>query len=270
MITTTPCSIVDFHHHVADMGHILGTGSSAEHAGDPRVAFMDAHGIDQAIILPSSVGVTAETAATLNDRARAYAQADPERFPAFLATCDPTDPGRSVEEIDRAVEAGARGVVWHHHFQGTVVDDPRMDPLIQRLGHHGIPALVHVLAESFLEAPWRLQALARRFPEVEFVALDGFSSGPQAQQVLTIARDCPNLSFDTGVSISVAHGFRRFVEEIGPHRLLLGTDYYSSPPLFSIPFPLYELLNLGLDDEALSMVLGGNARRLLGLPAGEG
>jgi hypothetical protein len=32
-----------------------------------------------------------------------------------------------------------------------------------------------------------------------------------------------------------------------------------------VPFPLYELLNLGLPEEHLELILRGNAQRLLGL-----
>ncbi|WP_196073192.1 amidohydrolase family protein [Nakamurella alba] len=270
MITTeAPCEVIDVHHHVAEIEGLVGARNTGTRAADPvdaRIAYLDAHGIAGAIISPSSVGVHSTTAPRLNDQAAAYRDLAPDRFLAALGTVDPLDVDAALTEIDRAVtELDVRGFTWHHHFQGTVINDPRMEPLFARLQEHRVPAFVHILAESFLEEPWRLQVLADKFPELDIVALDGFSSGPQAGQMPELARRCPNITFDTGVCISVAHGLDRFIDAVGPERLVFGSDFYSAPRMFALPFPLYELLNLGLDTDTLTKVLGGNIRTLLRL-----
>jgi predicted TIM-barrel fold metal-dependent hydrolase len=171
-----------------------------------------------------------------------------------------------VRELERSVlELGARGLVLHHHFQGTVVDDPRMGPIAEAARRLGVPVFVHVLATSLLESPYRLERLAHAHPDTTFVALDGFSSPAQAGEMAPMASRCPNVFFDTGVLTAVAHGLAAFIDEVGPGRLLFGTDFYSSPRLFHVPFPLYEVLNMGLSDDELGLVLGGNTRRLLGV-----
>jgi predicted TIM-barrel fold metal-dependent hydrolase len=266
IVTEAPCDVIDVHGHIASLAHVFGT-AQLEVGDDPtarRVEYLDRHAITAAVVMPSSVGITAHSMRRLNDEAASYRDLRPTRFPVSLATVDPSDTEAALAEIDRAVtELDARGFMWHHHFQGTLINDVRMEPLIDRLQHHGVPAFIHILAESFLESPWRLGSLAHNFPDVEFVALDGFSSGPQAGEMLDMAQRCPNVVFDTGVAISVAHGFDRFIRAVGPERLLFGADYYETPVLFAIPFPLYELLNLGLSDTELELVLGGNAKRLL-------
>lgn len=272
IVTDSPCEVIDVHHHIANIGALFGrkAGDRAENPSAARIAYLDEHGISGAVISPSSVGVTTASAPTLNDQAAAYRDLAPNRFVASLATCDPTDTDAALAEIDRAVTLlGARGITWHHHFQGTVVNDVRMDPLLESVQHHGVPAFIHIVAESFLEDPWRLQMLANKFPGIDFVALDGFSSAAQAGQMLELATMCPNITFDTGVSTSVGHGYDRFIEVVGPERLIFGSDFYEAPRLFAIPFPLYELLNLGLDRGDLALVLGGNVRRLLRIPAAD-
>ena len=139
--------------------------------------------------------------------------------------------------------------------------------LVERIGEHGLPAFVHIIAGSFLESAWRLGVLADAFPDVVFVALDGFSSPDQAGSMIPFAHKHPNVMFDTGVAATVAHGMPAFIREVGAHRLLLGTDFYSSPRLFETPYALYELLNSGLAEEELAQVFGRNARQLLGLTA---
>jgi len=65
--------------------------------------------------------------------------------------------------------------------------------------------------------------------------------------------------------VPVSHMLETFVARVGAERLLLGTDFYSSPKLFSHPFPLYEILASDLSDADCALALGGNARRLLGI-----
>jgi predicted TIM-barrel fold metal-dependent hydrolase len=183
-----------------------------------------------------------------------------------LGTVDPADGPAAADEIDRCVEVlGLRGIAWHHRFIGQAMDDARMDACLEKLAEHRLPAFVHIIADSTLEAPWRLEALASRFPEQQFVALDAFSSANQSHSLPHIAANHPNIAFDTAVMISVGHMIDRFIETAGSDRLCLGTNFYSFPRLFSTPFPLAEIHELGLAPDALRAVLGGNARRILGL-----
>jgi predicted TIM-barrel fold metal-dependent hydrolase len=140
-----------------------------------------------------------------------------------------------------------------------------MDAFIDRLEHHGVPAFVHIIADSKLESPWRLEVLADRHPNATFVALDGFSAPDQAHWMTYLATKHPNIVFDTGVMVSVAHLIESFVARNGAERLLLGTDFYSMPKLFNHPFPIYELLESELDDAQVQAILGDNGRRLLGI-----
>lgn len=81
-----------------------------------------------------------------------------------------------------------------------------------------------------------------------------------------IAERHPNILFDSGVMLPVAHLTDLFVKKVGAHRLMLGTDFYSFPKLFNHPFPIYEFLGSDMTDEQCAAVLGGNARKLLSLP----
>jgi uncharacterized protein len=124
-------------------------------------------------------------------------------------TVNPADTGTAVTEAERCLRAlGALGLSFHHRFLGLNIDDARMKPLLELAGSYDRPVFVHIIAESTLEAPWRLFVLARMFPEVRFVALDGFSSPNQSAYLRSAAAYHPNVWFDTAVASSVAHGFR--------------------------------------------------------------
>lgn len=267
--------IFDLHHHVGSLDAAMRASGSdggplAEAADlERRLAYLDAHGIRQALVMPAN-GYAAPDgiAATrrVNDAVARYRDRKPDRFPAALGTVSPLEGDAALPEIDRCIrELGMRGIVWHHRFQGTVLDHPMMDSFLERVAAHRVPAFIHIIADSTLEAPWRLELLAERHRAVTFVALDGFSSPDHAHWMPHIARRQPNIVFDTGVMISVAHLIESFVRQAGAQRLLLGTDFYAAPKLFNQPFPIYELLASDLSDEDCAQILGGNARRLLGL-----
>lgn len=271
--------IIDLHHHVGSLEGVLGTGQSEEAGGDAeaamdadaarRLAYMDRHGIAQAVLLPGNGYAMAHGLAdtrAVNDDVARYRARHPDRFPAAFGTVSPLEGPGALDEIDRCIqELGMSGIVWHHRFQGSVINHVMMDPLLERLRRHGKPAFIHVIADSTLESPWRLELLADRYPDMTFVALDGFSSCDHAHWMTYIAQKHPNILFDTGVMISVAHLIDHFIATVGAERLLFGTDYYSAPRLFNHPFPLYELLASDVPDGDRRKVLGDNARRLLGL-----
>jgi len=97
------------------------------------------------------------------------------------------------------------------------------------------------------------------------VILDAFGGAEHARQAVIIARETPNLVFDT----SLAHHYL-FVEAmlnaVGPERLVFGTDYYS---MMGGPQPsvvLDELAQNNVPTEHKAAILGGNLRRILQLP----
>jgi len=258
--------IIDIHQHCGGADAMFGPGKAFTAEDDVRIRTgnMDRHGIDRAILLPSSMDRDIVAA---NDFTAACRDLLPDRFPACLGTVDPTDRGAPAE-MDRCLgKLGMKGMAWHHRFNGVVLDHPGMKPLLARLQEAKLPAFIHIIAGSTLESPWRLENLADDFPDVTFVALDAFSSSDQAMWMPRIARTHPNMLFDTGVMTSVGHGLSRFVKRYGANRLLLGTDCYSEPA-YHTPFPVTELLASPLADADLRLIFAGNIRRLLGLGDG--
>jgi uncharacterized protein len=264
-------TVIDIHQHLGDMPVIPGArAQSLSEDLDARLRYMDRFGIDQAIVLPSNAGPApngAQDRRRTNDAVAEYISMRPDRFPKTAGTVHPADADLAVGELERCMtELGCCGMVWHHRFLGLAIDHPGMDPLLTRLCELDGVAFVHIIVESGMEAPWRLEILADRHPDVTFVALDGFATFQSASWMMYIAQRHPNIVFDTGASTSVAHRFTQFIDEIGSDRLLLGTDYYCGLDLFGHPFPLEEIrTHLELAPADVDAVLGGNAQRLLGI-----
>jgi uncharacterized protein len=265
--------IVDIHQHLGNMPVVAGVAPpELKRNLELRIAYMDRWGIDQALIMPSNAGPAPNGARDRrqdNDTVAEYIARRPERLPTAVGTVHPADGDAAMSELERCIsELGFCGIVWHHRFLGVAIDHPGMDDLLTRLGELNGLAFVHVIPESGLEAPWRLEIIADRHPDVTFVALDGFASFSHASWMLYIASRHPNIYFDTGASTSVAHRFADFVARVGADRLLLGTDYYCEPHLFDIPFPLEEIRgHVDVSDADRHKILGGNAERLLRIGA---
>jgi uncharacterized protein len=261
--------IVDVHQHFGLTPVVSGAGiSGLDDDRRQRLEFMDKWGIDQAFLLPSNASPSPDGLADRresNSVIAKYVALQPDRFPAGMGTVHPADGQRGIDEISRCVETlGLRGIVWHHHFLGTPIDHPGMHAMLDRVEELNALAFIHIVAESALEAPWRLEILAEAHPQVTFVALDGFSSFSHATWITQIAKRQSNILFDTGMLASVAHQIRDFLEIIGPDRLLLGTDFHCPPQLFGSPFPLTEIRdNLDLSTAVSARVLGENALTLL-------
>jgi predicted TIM-barrel fold metal-dependent hydrolase len=267
--------VFDVHHHVRvhAMPPSLPGSNLPDFAGDlqRRVAYMDRWGIEKAAMLASNIGPAPNGLADRrrdNDRLAAYIAQRPDRFPVGFGTVHPGDGKAGLDEVNRCItELGFKGIVWHHRYLGTTIDHPGMHPILDLLEGLGAYTAVHIVVESSLEAPWRLEMLAEQHPRVTFIALDGFSSYDHASWMAYIARRHPNIYFDIAAAASVAHQFVEFVTQVGAERMLLGTNYAGEPPrLFGVPFPLEEIRNhLDLPLDAVEMILGGNARRLFGI-----
>lgn len=268
--TGQPLHVIDVHQHLSS-----GEGTTASLPVDPRLRVMDRFGIDAAVLLPPSgaFGGTLPNASELNKRTAEVVARHPDRFLAGVAHIDMRDgPGECRRVLEQAVtEFGLRGAVWHHRFQGVYVDDPAMVDLLVLCERLGVPALIHVISHSALEAVWRLENLLRQCPDTVVCALDGFSSPEQSELIVRAAERLPSLRCDLGAMMAVsAAPLRRFLDVAGPQRLLLGTDLYMRPQTWNAPAALYEVLHMDLSQADKQRILSANARELFGVRPGEG
>jgi len=119
--------------------------------GERRLADMDTHGIDKAVLALTSPGAqpmldVAEAkgiATRANDYLAERCAAHPDRFIGMTAVA-PQDPEWSAAEIRRgAVELGFKGVLINSHTQGEYLDDPKFDPIFRALADTGQPLYIH-------------------------------------------------------------------------------------------------------------------------------
>jgi predicted TIM-barrel fold metal-dependent hydrolase len=275
-VTIAGCTVIDCHHHIGSLEAQGFTFADVDAGKDPatvelerRLSAMDRQGVDQAIVIPGHGYLRPNGVADtrrINDGVAAYRDANPHRFPAALGIVEPLHGAAGIAELSRMRdELGLVGVSVHTRFQGVQTDSPLVLALVRAAAELDLVPFIHAVEGVPDEAIWRAQQVARAVPDTTIVVLDAFGGAEHARHAVVIARETPNLVFDT----SLAHHYL-FVEAmmnaIGPERLVFGTDYYS---MMGDPQPSVVLDQLAHNDvptQHKAAILGGNLRRILRLP----
>jgi hypothetical protein len=200
----------------------------------------------------------------INDELHAYASLAPERFPAVFGTLDPRHGLANVAEVERLAGLGFRGLSWHHRFQGLPMDHPVMFAILEAMNAHKMAVLAHCYASGDFESPWRLRRLAERFPGTPFFALDAMTSSENLDQLIAIAEVLDNVHIDLTSTLLGSRGVERAVRRVGAERLVFGSNYYSMSRVPRV-VAIDAVEAADLDPAQKEAILGGNARRLLGL-----
>lgn len=227
------------------------------------LAAMDDAGISRSALLP--VAIRPGTAPGLNDWAIDAAQRDSRLVP--FATIHPGDPDWA-SELDRVVAAGVRGVKIHPQLQTSRDSDCLLDEgylqIFQACERQNVPVVTctyfprEVRARSGALGE-HLRSLLGMFPRLVLVAAHmGAMFNWRANQAVV----------GTGVYLDLAYVPGQLdddelvgrIRAHGPDRVLFGSDApYAHPKAV-----LDGVLQLGLHDDELEAILGGNAERILG------
>jgi predicted TIM-barrel fold metal-dependent hydrolase len=195
------------------------------------------------------------------------------KFTAFVSA-DPwaLPPDEGVEHLRDMVEnRGAKGIKLHPVLQDFDLDDERMHPIYRACLDLGITVLTHTgpgkLGQEYAE-PRAAAAMLRRFPELPVIF--AHMGGGAWKQTLELAQSFPNALFDCCEIIAWIGGtnapsrgeFAKLIKDIGPARVLLGTDF----PWYDLDRTVNEVLDLPrLSQEEKDGILGENAIRALKL-----
>ena len=260
----------DIHQHFGKLIGVPGSSggkASAEDDRDTRIAFLDAFGIGQCAVMPGHSYAAPQGLAdvrAINDGLHAYAALAPDRFPAVFGTLDPRHGLANVAEVERLAGMGFRGLSWHNRFQGLPMDHTVMFAIVEAMQEHGMVALMHCYANGDFESPWRLRRLAAAFRRTTFVALDAMTSPENLDQLIAIAEVLDNVHIDLTSTLLGSRAVEQAAQRVGAERLVFGSNYYSMSRVPRV-VALDAVEGAKLFDEQKAAILGGNARRLLGL-----
>jgi predicted TIM-barrel fold metal-dependent hydrolase len=190
-----------------------------------------------------------------NDRVMADAAASGGRLVSFCRV-DPRD--GAVQEAERALDAGARGIKLHPRAEGFVMDDQEVRRLFAVANERRVPVLIH--AGRGIPALGRHTAeLAQEFQGAHVIlAHCGISD---LSWIWRTARTTPNLYFDT--SWWSPADVIALCTLVPPGQVLFASDAPYGTPVQHTPFVIRCALHAGLSADQVRGVMGAQTERLV-------
>jgi len=266
-----------------------------------RIREMDRKGIDVRVLSLSTPNVypwqgaeQVEVCVSINDQLHALVEEAPRRF-VGLASLPLNDPQAALAELDRCIgDLGMAGVAIGSNIDGMALDDKRLEPIWARLNAKRTPVFVHPMFPTYADAlpgfelPLRLgfpfdtttaasrliyAGVLERYPDLTIILAhtggallplverldNGYRLFPECRRYINQLPSlyAKRLYYDTASFFSPMIEMAR--DFAGADHVLFGTD---DPFIDQSPAHVHAT---SLGDAEKAAVLGGNAKRLLGL-----
>ena len=229
---------------------VASARQKSEYGIDELLASMDAACVEAAICSVMGDDQTSE-----NDFIAAASERHQGRLYGYI-NLDPRDPQSALAELARRVgDPRFVGIKLHPANHAYFPFAERFRPLYSAIEKTGMPVLWH--SGTYPNStPLQIAAVALEHPDMPCV-LGHFGLTDFAAESVAAARLAANVYADTSIQTSLPL-LRAFVDEVGPHRLLWGSDF----PLYVTGYELAKVALLELAPADRELVAGGNARRL--------
>jgi predicted TIM-barrel fold metal-dependent hydrolase len=193
-----------------------------------------------------------------NDRILRWAAEAPDRLFPFvrLSLDEGEDP---LQEAERCLALGARGIKLHPRAQAFRVDDPRLEAVFALAGERRLPVIIHAGRGLPPGMPLELGHVAERHPGASLI-LAHAAIVAQAR-IGELARHVENIFFDSSTWTPLDH--LNLLSLVPPEQILWASDIPYGEPLAALNVFLRATRLSGAGDELLRGMLGDNARGLL-------
>jgi len=238
--------LTDLHAHLGRPGMAVPDCSAA---GLVRV--MDRIGVERAVCSPISC---LTTCLRPGNRLLLTAMRD---FPGRLlgyAALRPWSIEAVRDEARWALDAGFAGFKLFN--AGFSYRHPALEPAYRLAHERRRPLLFHTWGEQ--DVLDDVAAVARDFPGASVIVAHAGCSNEAGY--IALARSAPNVFLDTVLSRVPRGLVERLVAAVGAERVVWGSDAV----FISMTQQIGRVLGTALDDEAMRLILAGNAARLLG------
>jgi predicted TIM-barrel fold metal-dependent hydrolase len=200
-----------------------------------------------------------------NDRTLAYAESSGGELIPFARLDLGEHP---LEEAQRCLDLGARGIKLHPRAQGFLMNDERLEPIFALAAERRVPVLIHG-GRGLPPIAGDLARLVERHPDAQLiVAHAGIADLGGLARALG---GKSGVFFDTSVWSPI--DLLDFFRQIPPEQILYASDYPYGQQPSSLLITVRTARLAGLGEPALRLILWGNANRIAGreppLPPGQ-
>ena len=265
--------IIDFHTHafpdalaaraIPALEHeatVAGSEVKAFHDGTVRglLASMDEAGIERSVLC--SIATRPEQFGSILAWSKEIASERIIPFPSIHP--DDSDYGEKIKIISGE---GFKGVKFHPYYQDFYLAEDRMMPVYESLMREDLMIVMHTGFDIAFERvrrcdPAQVLDVCERFPGIKLITthLGAWEQWDEVREMLLGKPVYMEISFSVEY---LGQGLRDFIEGHPEGYVLFGSD----SPWTGQKETLEAVRGLGLGDEVLEGLLGGNAMRLLGL-----
>lgn len=233
------------------------------------IASMDECGIDVSVLL-SAGWDTNETCRLTNDYVLESAARYPKRLVPFCVV-QPADREAAVRELERCAQAGAHGIgEMRSDSQGyDLGDKDLMEPIMEVARKHRMIFLTHASEPVGHTYPGKgsitpesMYRFILNFPDQPVVFAHWGGGLPFYGLMPEVAAAMAHTYFDCAATpfLYRPQVFESVAAMVGADKILFGSDY----PLLSPKRVMDQIACAALPADQRSLILGGNARRLLG------
>jgi len=244
-------TIVDTHTHMPGKAFSMIEGYDPENF----INLLNNNGIDKAWVFTLD-GLYFDPGPH-NDHLIDYCSVDPQRLIPFC-TVHPRY-ANVIDELRRCIlNLGMQGVKLHPWAQTFSPLEPIMDQLGEELESLKVPVVFHDGTPPY-SSPLQIAYFALRHPKLKVVLGHG-GLHDLWKEAIFAAELCKNLYIIP--SGTPPFGLKQIISRLSIERILFGTDAGFGDPYW-IPFQLSKILGLKLSPTEKTLILGGNAERIL-------
>jgi uncharacterized protein len=189
-----------------------------------------------------------------NDRTLEYGRRSEGRFIPFVRLDLAESP---IEEAERCLDLGARGIKLHPRAQRFLLNDERLAPVFAVAAERGVPILIHG-GRGLPPIADHLARLVEQYPDAQLIIAHAGIADLAGLAGRFAGK--AGVFFDTSVWSPV--DLLSFFHQVSPEQVLHASDYPYGRQPSSLLIALRTARLAGLSDEQVRNMLAGSAQRI--------